>query len=554
MKTRYLIPLLIACSLTVANGGTLGLTEKDVDQYKANIAAKAKHMRTVAREGPFQPEWDTLRDHNAQPEWFLDGKVGIYFHWGVYAVPAYGNEWYMRWMHTTEGNNKDYHEHHVKTYGQPDEFGYHDFVPMFKAEHFNAEEWADLFVRSGAKWAGPVAEHHDGFSMWDSDLTPWCAGNAGPKRDITGELGRAIKARGMKFVTSFHHERTRVWIPRVEGWPTTSDDPVLQLLYMNIDEDLHNDIFLSKLGEVVDKYEPDFIWFDGQMQEIREETHLNFLAYYFNKATRWNKDVLVTTKKLQYPQDISVMDFEKGRTSALTPWPWLNDDTISTGSWCYTETLQVKPARVVLHEFIDAVSKNGQLLLNLSPKADGTIPQDQRDCLTDFGDWLRVNGEAIYNTRPWLEYGEGPTRMERSGSHQKVFLEYTAEDIRYTRSKDGNALYVIAMGWPENGRVNPTILEVEDTGWGKVEMLGNQGELKYTVKDNKLTIHAPKNKPCKYAYAFKLTGFKTRLTDGAQQIRNATLKELMENPIDPGKSHPGNIMFGAREGSQKGAL
>lgn len=546
MKQISLIIILIAFASAVTHGTTLGLTRADMDQYKANIAAKVKDMKEVAIAGPFQPDWDTLRDHNAQPEWFLDGKVGIYFHWGVYAVPAYGNEWYMKWMHSPEGRNKDYHEHHVKTWGQPDEFGYHDFVPMFTAEHFDAEEWADLFVRSGARWAGPVAEHHDGFSMWDSEMTPWCAGNVGPQRDITGELGRAIKARGMKFVTSFHHERTRTWIPRVEGWPTTSDDPVLQFLYMNISEDLFNDIFLSKLGEVIDKYEPDFIWFDGQLPEIREQTHLNFLSYYFNKATRWNKDVLVTTKKLQFPQDIAVLDFEKGGTSALTPWPWLNDDTISTGSWCYTETLQVKPPKEVLHVFIDAVSKNGQLLLNLSPKSDGTIPQDQRDCLTEFGNWLRINGEAIYNTRPWLEFGEGPTVMPRSGSHQKVVLNYTAEDIRYTRSKDGKALFVIALGWPENGKIQPGILEVEDLGYGKVEMLGNQGSLKFDVDGKQLTIHVPGKKPCDYAYAFKLTGFKTALNREAQAIRDATLKELLKGPIDPGKDTSNNIMFGAK--------
>ncbi len=554
MKKSTLITLLFSLLAMTCHAKTLGLSQKDMDQYKANIAAISAKMKQGANDGPFKPNWDSLRSHNAQPDWFLDGKVGIYFHWGVYAVPAYGNEWYMKWMHTTEGRNSDYHKHHVETWGQPDEFGYHDFVPMFTAEHFDAEEWADLFVRSGARWAGPVAEHHDGFSMWDSDITPWNAANVGPRQDIVGELGKAIKARGMKFVTSFHHERTRTWIPRVEGWPTTSDDPVLQFLYMNISEDLFNDIFLSKLGDVIDKYEPDFIWFDGQLPEIREDIHLNFLAYYFNQANRWNKDVLVTTKKLQFPQDIAVMDFEKGRTSALTPWPWLNDDTISTGSWCYTETLQVKPPRVVLHDFIDAVSKNGQLLLNLSPMADGTIPQDQRDCLIEFGDWLEVNGEAIYNTRPWLEFGEGPTRMERSGSHQKKFLEYTSGDIRFTRSKDGKALYVIAMGWPEDGKVSPSILKVVDNGKGKIEMLGNDGELNFKIKDGRLMIRVPGKKPCDYAYAFKLTGFTTSLTADAQKNREATLRELMENPIDPGKKHPDNIMFGAREGSQKGAF
>ena len=541
MKKTSLAILLAFCLIMIGCGSE----RTGIEQHKANIEQVMAKMKKVAEAGPYQPDWDNLRSHKAQPDWFLDGKVGIYFHWGVYSVPAYGNEWYMKWMHTTEGAKSHYYEHHRKTWGEPDEFGYHDFVPMFTAKHFDADEWADLFVKSGARWAGPVCEHHDGYSMWDSDITPWNAADTGPKRDITGELEKAIKGRNMKFVTTFHHERTRTWIPRVEGWPTTSDDPVLQFLYMNIDETLFNKIFQTKLGEVIDKYEPDMIWFDGQLPEIQDSYHRYFLAYYFNQAAKWNKDVMVTTKKLQYPQDISVLDFEKGRTAALTPYPWLNDDTISTGSWCYTETLKIKPASVVLHDFIDAVSKNGQLLLNISPKADGTIPQDQRDCLTEFGEWLKLNGEAIYETRPWLEFGEGPTRISRSGSHLKS-IKYTSRDIRYTRSKDGKTLYAIALGWPENGKISPSIVQVGSARNGKVELIGHDGELKFDVKDKQLTIYAPKERPCDYAYAFKLTGFKTSLTAEAQAVRDAALKRLMQGPIDPGKAGHNNKMFGTK--------
>lgn len=518
-----------------------------IEECKANIAMTVARMNQGATEGPYRPNWQSLRKHNAQPEWFLDGKVGIYFHWGVYAVPAHGNEWYLKWMHTKpKKGNRSYYEHHRKTWGEPDEFGYHDFVPMFKAEHFNAEDWADLFVQTGARWAGPVCEHHDGYSMWHSELTPWNAGDTGPKRDITGELEKAIKGRGMKFVTTFHHERTRNWVPRVEGWPTTSDDPKLKFLYMNVSEYLFSNIFQAKLGEVVHKYEPDLIWFDGKMSDILEPYHLNFLAYYFNRAAAWGKEVMVTTKKLQYPQDIAVLDFEKGGTAALTPYPWLNDDTISTGSWCYTDTLEVKSPRIVLHDFIDAVAKNGHLLLNISPKADGTIPQDQRDCLHAFGNWMKCNGAAIYETRPWLDYGEGPTQMERAGSHRKKSLNYTAEDIRYTRSKDGKTVYAIVLGWPENGVVSPQILQIKNASNGKVELLGHQGVLEYQVWQQRLRIHVPSQKPCEFAYAFKLTGFDVELTPAAQQRREAALKQLREGPIDPGKKHhKDNIMFGA---------
>ena len=220
---------------------------------------------------------------------------------------------------------------------------------------------------------------------------------------------------------------------------------------------------------------------------------------------------MVTTKKLQYPQEVSVLDFEKGRANALTPWPWLNDDTISTGSWCFTDTLEVKPAVQVIHDFIDAVSKNGQLLLNISPMADGTIPQNQRDCLADIGKWLEVNGEAIYETRPWLEYGEGPNRLKKSGSFTGS-VQYTDKDIRYTRSKDGKTIFVTALGWPESGSISPEILQVNKSDGGKVELLGHKGELKFSVDGKRLSIQVPDKAPCEHAYAFKLSGFDAGLT------------------------------------------
>ena len=494
-------------------------------ECEANIEKELAKMAEGVAAGPYKADWDSLKEHQEAPDWFRDAKIGIYFHWGVYTVPAYGNEWYAQRMHLKTG--KSYYQHHVETYGQPDQFPYHKFIPMFKAEKFDANQWADLFVRAGARFAGPVCEHHDGYSMWASKLTPWNAGDTGPKRDIAGELEKAIRAHGLKFVTTFHHERTRTWYPRVEGWPTTTSDPQLQLLYMNIDETLFDKIFQAKLGEVIDRYQPDLIWFDGQMQLIPEPYHLQFLAYYFNQARRWGRDVMVTTKKLQYPQEVSVLDFEKGRANALTPYPWLNDDTISTGSWCYTSDLEIKPAVQVLHDFIDAVSKKGQLLLNVSPMADGTIPQDQQDCLLAIGAWLKVNGEAIYNTRPWLEYGEGPNVLKKSGSFTGS-VNYTAEDLRYTRSKDGQTLYIIALGWPE-GKLRPTILQIDDATAGKVQLIGHPGDLSFTKKGKRITIDVPAKAPCDYAYAFRLTGFKTSITPTAAAARDKALKQLQDD-------------------------
>ena len=525
--TLFMPTMAVLAALTI-HVSAQSLTRQECE---ANINAQLAKMQRGIADGPYRADWESLKAHNEAPDWFRDAKIGIYFHWGVYSVPAYGNEWYAQRMHLKTG--KSYYQHHVETYGEPDQFPYHNFIPQFKAEKFDAEDWADLFVKTGAKFAGPVCEHHDGYSMWASKLTPWNAGDTGPKRDITGELEKAIRNRGMKFVTTFHHERTRTWYPRVEGWPTTTSDPQLQLLYMNIDETLFNKIFQAKLGEVIDKYQPDLIWFDGQMQLIPEPYHLRFLAYYFNQAKKWGRDVMVTTKKLQYPQEVSVLDFEKGSANVLTPYPWLNDDTISTGSWCYTADLKIKPARQVLHDFIDAVSKNGQLLLNISPKADGTIPQDQRDCLLEIGKWLKANGESIYNTRPWLEYGEGPNRLQKGGSFSGS-VQYTAEDILYTRSKDGKTLYAITLGWPQ-GKLSPAIVQIDDATGAQVELIGHAGRLNYRVDGKRLSIDVPAKPPCDYAYAFKLTGFKTSLTPEAAKARDETLKKLQAQPIDPGK-------------------
>jgi len=503
--------ILLSVGLLPASAQVLSRSE-----CEANIESHLARMTQGVAAGPYQADWKSLAAHQEAPDWFRDAKIGIYFHWGVYAVPAYGNEWYAQRMHLKTGRNS-YYEHHVKTYGEPDQFPYHRFIPKFRAEKFNAAEWADLFVQAGARFAGPVCEHHDGYSMWASKLTPWNAGDTGPKRDIVGELEKAIRARGLKFVTTFHHERTRTWYPRVEGWPTTTGDPQLQLLYMNVDETLFNKIFQAKLGEVIDRYQPDLIWFDGQMQLIPEPYHLQFLAYYFNQARRWGREVMVTTKKLQYPQEVSVLDFEKGRANALTPYPWLNDDTISTGSWCYTADLAIKPAVQVLHDFIDAVSKNGHLLLNISPMADGTIPQNQRDCLLALGAWLKANGAAIYGTRPWLEYGEGPTVLAKSGSFTGS-VAYGPRDIRYTRSKDGRTIYAIALGWPQEG-LQPTILQIDDATGGRVELLGHPGALRYQVRGKRLRVEVPARPVGDYAYVFKLTGFQTGITPAAAQAR-----------------------------------
>ncbi len=470
--------------------------------------------RSTAGAGAYEPEWPSLRKHEPAPKWFRDAKYGIYMHWGVYSVPAFGSEWYPRNMHI---KSRPEYRHHVKTYGDPATFGYHDFVPRFKAEHFDPDEWARLFAKSGAKYAGLVVEHHDGFAMWDSALTPWNAKDKGPKRDITGELAAAVRKHGMRFVATFHHARNNqhmlnrkgklVWeghYPRVEGWPTVSEDAQLRVLYGNLPRNAFLELWKGKLFEVIDKYRPDLIWFDSWLDEIPETYHTAFLAYYFNKAREWGEDVVVTCKQRDLPLEVAVEDFEKGRAGHITDYPFLTDDTISYGSWCYTQSLRIKPLHEVVHALVDIVSKNGQLLLNISPKADGTIPDNQRKVLLGLGEWLKRNGEAIYETRPFVTFGEGPTRLKKGG-HFVGRTRYTAKDIRFTRK--GNAVYAISLGRPEKvleikslGRAKMPALAVQD-----VTMLGFDKKLQWSRESDCLRVEIPDGAAGEVACALKIT-------------------------------------------------
>ncbi len=473
----------------------------------------AGSSRSARAQDAYEPTWESLKKHNPAPDWFRDDKVGIYFHWGVYCVPAFGSEWYPRNMYI-KGSPE--YKHHIETYGDQTRFGYPDFVPLFKAEKFDADGWAELFVKAGARFAGPVGEHHDGFAMWDSEWTPWNAKDMGPRRDIAGELERAIRKRGLKFIMSFHTARNSLWLKNgnwtghyeyvKKDFPALLEDPQRAILYGYMPREQFLKMWKGKLCEVIDKYQPDIMWFDAWLDEIPEQYQKEYLAYYFNQGAAWGKEVVVTTKQ-DIRREVAVDDYEKGRTDRLTDFVWLTDDTISKGSWCYTQDLQIKSTREVLHVLIDIVSKNGQLLLNISPKADGTIPENQRQVLLGMGAWLARFGEAIYGTRPWLTYGEGPTQMEKGGHFVKMKGEYGPRDIRYTRK--GSTIYAITLGWPgANTEVVLTSLapgrlrgDLQVTG---VSLLGSNQDVKYERRETGLVLTTPAEKPDDIAVVFKI--------------------------------------------------
>ena len=463
----------------------------------------------------YQPSWNSLSDMHT-PKWLKEGKFGIYTHWGVYSVPAQGPNatWYANKVYTNStGPERKFHE---ANYGTLEEFGYKDFIPMFTGEKFNADEWADLFKKAGARFAGPVAEHHDGFSMWDTKYSEWNAAKMGPKRDIVGELAKAIKKRDMKFVTAFHHAENWFYFPT---WDKRYDcsDPRYSGLYGPVhDKDaLPTKEFLDrwegKIKEVIDKYDPDFLWFDFGLELITDSYKQDMLAYFYNNAVAHKKEVVVSYKFHDLPPGAGLLDLELGQESELTPYDWITDTSIDDGQgWGYVIGLGFKSVDNLVDNLVDRVSKNGYLLLNVGPKPDGTIPEEVKERLLGLGKWLRVNGDAIYGTTCWVIPGEGPTHLEKGGAfNEKSDMNYTGQDIRFTVKE--NNLYAIVLNWPgENVLIkslapkSPVWSGLYPSEISSVTMLGNGDELKWKMTGEGMSISTPKTRPCDYAYVIKI--------------------------------------------------
>jgi alpha-L-fucosidase len=421
----------------------------------------------MARDEPrvYRPDLASLEQAEPAPEWFKDAKFGIYFHWGVYSVPAFANEWYPRTMYF-EGSPEN--RHHLATYGDLSAWPYSafaagatdrqgrlvQFAPKLTSAggSFDPEEWAQLFADAGARFAGPVAEHHDGFSMWASKVNPWNAKDMGPRLDLVGLLTDAIRRHGLKTLVSMHHAYNITGF--YEAAPKT-DDPKLKILYGQQSKEANEALWLAKHKEVIDGYRPDIIWQDFNLHRISKPVLLEFLSYYYNRAAEWGKPVVATYKDGLNPR-CAVLDYERGGPPDIMEDYWLTDDAISSTSWSYTEGIRYYSQKQVLHGFLDRISKNGNLLLNISPRADGTIPREQKDLLLAIGAWLHKYGEAVYATRAWERYGEGPTRMGAAHGVMGPPSEGTARDVRYTRSKDNSILYAILLGW-ESGEQGVTL-------------------------------------------------------------------------------------------------
>jgi len=469
------------------------------------------------------------------PQWAKDAKFGIYAHWGVYSVagqwdfaePNWGNGYicgYVRYYSTNP--RQDMRVQFEKHVGPITEgYGYKDLAKQFKAEKFDPDYWADLIARSGAKYAGICAIHHDGFAMWDSDVIDYCAGKMGPKRDLLGEILQAIEKRGLKTFTSFHHARTYKHFlgirKKLAADPAYAKvdllDPTLRNIYWFAgDEEYFSEIRYKLTKEVIEKYKPDAIWFDGGGGKYGTE---RIIKDYFNMADTAGKEVVVHNKG-NFPERFGVYSYENGHARPLyVDWPW-EDDTPSATGWCdwpWFKTIKYKKPRDIVVRLCDLVSRNGGLLLSLNPRPDGTFDQGQIDLLVGIGSWLQQNGEAIYATVPWKIFAEGHTgKLEyfqyskngkKSRSIQPDPKRLNWEDVRFTRN--GENLYATVLGIPPSGFVNIKSLSKKtavstSNRIKSITVLGH-GKVKWTRTDDMLQIQLPETLPNEWALSFKIT-------------------------------------------------
>jgi alpha-L-fucosidase len=494
--------------------------QASVAKYNAARAAILQDVDGQANDGPYRPDWEALCKYEI-PQWYQDAKFGIFIHWGVFSVPGIGNEWYPRNMYQQK---EPEFQQHLQKYGPQEKFGYKDLIPLFRAEKWDPADWAKLFKAAGARYVIPVAEHHDGFAMYDSALSDWSAAKMGPRRDVIGDLARALRAEGLHFGTSFHraeHDwffdggrtfRSDVNDPRYAGLYGPAhrwlQDPhqVLMNDWTYVSPEFADD-WLARAAEIVQKYKPEVMYFDwwaGQPNYRRNVTR--FASFYYNFSAQHGIPAVIDIKDYALEWHAGARDFERGMKESIEERHWQTDTSISNISWGYLEHDDFKTPEFLVHELIDIVSKNGNLLLNIGPRPDGTIPDEVRSSLLEIGAWLKRNGEAIYDTAPWKVYGEGPTQIQAGFGHDKDTQAYQAGDFRFTQK--GQTLYAIQMAWPTEAKAVIHALGSEHQAKGlqitSVELLGSSAKLTWRQTEDALEVTVPGTAPGKFAFVFRI--------------------------------------------------
>ncbi|MDR2807434.1 MAG: alpha-L-fucosidase [Spirochaetaceae bacterium] len=423
-----------------------------------------KAIDAVIAQGPYRSDWESLSG-NIVPAWFRDAKFGLFVHWGVFSVPAFANEWYPRNMYIKDDPA---YAHHRKTYGAHKHFGYKDFIPLFTMERFEPSEWAELFKESGARYVVPVAEHHDGFQLYRSALSHYNAAEMGPRRDLLGDLKRAVEEAGIIFGASSHRAEHWFFLGHGRDFDSDIQEPLNRgdLYWPSVSpEPSHQDLrgepcpspeyltdWLFRTVELIDRYRPRLLYFDWWVQHAAFKENLKkALAYYRNRAAQWKAEVTVCTKFDAAAFGASIVEIERGKFAQAKPFVWQTETPVAKNSWSYTKQNQYKKSSDIVRELADVVSKNGNLLLNIGPTSCGIIPPEDERIIRDIGGWLKVNGEAIFGSTVWKVQAEGPTQESEGQFQDNESPLYTEEDFRFTAR--GGAIYAIALQYPKSGTV-----------------------------------------------------------------------------------------------------
>ena len=483
----------------------------------ATIASNAATEQKIA-DGPYKPDKDSLKQYQC-PEWFRDAKFGIWAHWGPQSVPMEG-DWYARGMY--EPGNR-YYKHHLETYGHPSEFGYKDIIPLWKAEKWDPDRLMALYKKAGAKYFVSMGTHHDNFFLWNSKLHKWNAVNMGPHRDVVGDWQKAAKKQGLYFGVSEHLGASFTWFqsshradkegPKA-GVPYDGANPEYQDLY-HFPAEPGDTGWYSKnprwqqqwydeIKELVDNYRPDLLYSDGGVA-FGNEVGLSMIAHLYNaNAAQHNGKAEAVYNCKQKSDGRWVEDLERGIMPKIEPYPWQTDTSI--GDWFYNKNWKFRPVSWVIHMLVDNVSKNGNLLLNVVQRPDGSLDPEVEQMLEQLAQWSAVHGEAIFGTRPWLVYGESAVKVK--GGAFKEDFKYTAKEIRFTVK--GPTLYAIALGWPEDGKLAVRSLAKpagEDINKiAQVSLLGYDGKVEWQQTAEGLIVTMPAQKVSDFTCALRITG------------------------------------------------
>jgi alpha-L-fucosidase len=498
------------------------------------VPLKTPDMPGLAGAGPFKPDWSSLLEYDA-PEWYRDAKFGIWAHWSPQCVPEAG-DWYARNMYLQGHGQYDIQNQH---YGHPSKFGYKDLCPQWTLLNWEPEALMERYQQAGARFFFALANHHDGFDTWDSKHHAWNALNIGPRRDVVGAWAAAARRHGLRFGVTVHAARNWWWFQTAhlsdktgplagvpyDGRLTLEDgrnqwwdgfDPQelygrVHGVYENPDETYVRSFYL-RVRDLIDQHDPDVLYFDNIGLTLGW-AGMNLAAYFYNHnlQTRGGKmEAVLNIKGVPDDQAKAVVaDYERGVTNHIMPHPWQSETCL--GDWHYNrgrfrDHSYMKPVEVV-HWLVDAVSKNGTFVLNIPGKPDGTIDADEKAIVDAIGSWMRVNGEAIYATRPWKTFGEGVHEVKGGAFSGQSTGELGARDVRFTRNKRGDVVYALVLGWPAGDIVVKNLGFAAATRPGKIQnvaMLGCVEKLAWTQSADSLTVKKPNEKPCDFACALKV--------------------------------------------------